>query len=1224
MNKSKIPSPARSQGVISTPRKHTPRRSRSVCSAKSNTSVRLTSVITDPFHLSPMPNRRSVLNDDTDIEIPGRKSWWKKLGENTRDMMQVLSTKDIAEVNNVAEEFDVEILSQEKMNYSIDLPESSDGGSINSIVIPRRKLFTQKENQAQKKFEHLIDNRETLAELQKSHFDHEKEIDIGPKNLLNKAPKPRIKPVFPAELLNISSKTVNKTKELPASKVKGQVRNLFSNRLGTKRKNIFADFIVSESEDEIPDIQPKVFGFQKNTQKRRESSASRGLGHSPTSSIDLELDDWKHLPSSTLVENQLNEAATTPVKRARLSKLSEPKESEITNINTTVNKTRQSNKSASSKNKSKASTSKLKDKKDKEQLSASKAKEDLIISKNNQSLSSSSNVRLTRNKSKSMRESSLKEGDQTKLHSKSKNKSQSQLSPPMEVLVQERDKNTEQNNENNMEIDLIQNDVEKQTKNMAMADVPGDDDENFTLEYENDDEQVNETIVPDNTLKNKSNENNDLVDAVPETETSKQATIEEANEERSKIQINEDELKDPTAHFEKQKQDNKQRDHKTILTKNIDKQGNKSALNEKEVNRSQNKSRKSRNVTMDEVQQKTQNESQIEKEINISKDENVSNAIDNTDKEQNINERTPHNGSTQQNESTESNDKNEIQNETDESDEEIEQQNESIQSNYQNEINNENKQSDDEIEEQNESKHENENVDEIEVEEEETEENESETEEQIQQHESENINSDNQEQNDSESSEEEAEEQENEEQIQQDESENINSDNQEQNDSESSEEEEAEEQENEEMEVEEENASEEEKQNETESQESENVDSDDDLQNESNLSQNNEQIESDQEQSDVPENELIETSNHDTTLRNKIKNATNVKSPEAILNDKTNQIESFTTQGRNTSIRKTKSIIKNLTIKPSFAPVRESTGFSEGTRDSSAEGSGWDSHRTTRKTLRLTLGKDFTPRKSLRALVMEKSAKRHTNVNEVTTKIPQANSTELPAFDSYEEPAEINEMIEEPSEHEISARTKQTTLEMYLQKLKQENLEKKRKMEEEVRASLKVPTRDTFNPFKVPLKPVRRIKPIQNKRKTKQKESSVTALNMLHAEILEDMKYKPPKRFRPSNASWITKRLYKFLESKLEPKYDYKARVRAERFVEMLYGFTREVKRGPSEQAVDSLKKEMARLNFVKTHFDFYEFFHEFMPREVRVKVVPDIVNKLDLPRSGVFSDILQ
>lgn len=1246
MNRSRIPSPARSLGVISTPRKHTPRRSRSLCSAKSNGSVRLTKVIPDSFHLSPMPNRRSVLNDDTNIEIPGRKSWWKKLGENPIDMKDLLTNKEIAEVNNVAEEFDVEILSQEKKNYSLNLPESSDGESINSIVIPQRKLFTQKENQAQKKFEDIIDNRETLAKLQKSYFDQEKDIDVGPKNLFNKAQKPRTKPAFPAALLNISSKAVNKTKEMPAPEVKGQVCNLFGNRPGTKRKNFFADFIVSESEDEIPDIQPKVFGFQKNAQKRRESSASRGVGHSPTSSIDLELDDWKHLPSSTMVENQLEEA-TTPVKRARLSKLSEAKETESINTNSTVNKMRQSNKSATSKNKSKASISKLKDKKDEELLSTSKTKEDLLKSKKNRSLDTSSYVRMTINKSKSI--SPLKVGEPTKLHNKSKNKSQSHLDTPMEV--QEGYKNTE-NNEINMKTGFNQQDFEKQTINVSTADVPEEDDEDFTLEYDNGDEQVNEPLAADNN-ENKSNENINLVE-----------------EERNKTQSNKDELDD--AHVEKQKDDNKQQYFKTSLIKDFDKQ-NKSSVKVIDINRSQSKgkqkqslsdsqnnSRKSQNVTLDKVHQKTKNESRIEKDKIETNEETVTNNIENIDEGENVNESTPRNYSTK------TNDENNSQNETDEADEENEQQNESQQLGNENEEQNESTQSNDgneirnkskeseakskernestqschereqqngrsqsnndiqnesihsDVENENEQEDNNEDVDEtvMEAEEEQNEQDESEdgqeTEEQVQQDESEA-------------------EQETEEQIQQNDSEDINSDNQEQNDSKSNHNE-TEEQQNEAMEVEdeEEHESDVEEQNETENQENENYDSDDNLQNESNLSEDDEQeeqFESDQEQSkDVPDNEVIETSNHDATLRNKKKDPTIVKSPEVILHDKTNQMESFTAKGRNTSIRKTKSVIKNLTIKPSLAPVRESIVSSDVTRDSSAEGSGWDSHRTTRKTLRLTLGKDFTPRKSLRTLVMEKSAKRHTNVNEVTTKIPQANSTELPAFDSYEDAAEMNEIVEEPSDHEISARTRQTTLENFLQKIKQENLERRREMEEKVRASLKAPPRDIFNPFKIPLKPVRRIKPVQNKPRPKQTKPSVIPLDMLPPEVLEDMKYKPPKRFQPSNASWITKRLYKFLEKKLEPKYDYLARVRAERFVELLYSFTREVKRSKvaSDQAVDTLKKEMARLQIVKTHFDFYEFFHEFMPREIRVKVIPDIINKISLPRGGVFSEILQ
>lgn len=195
----------------------------------------------------------------------------------------------------------------------------------------------------------------------------------------------------------------------------------------------------------------------------------------------------------------------------------------------------------------------------------------------------------------------------------------------------------------------------------------------------------------------------------------------------------------------------------------------------------------------------------------------------------------------------------------------------------------------------------------------------------------------------------------------------------------------------------------------------------------------------------ISSDEVVEESpnvTHDTTGRNRKK----VKSPEVALHDKTKQETSFIAKGRNTSIRETKTMYKDLNIRSSMAPHRDSLGLSEG--DSSAEGSGWDSHRTTRKTLRQTFGKDFTPRKSLRALVMEKSAKRTTNVPQSeSVLVPQANSTEFPQ-DSHSEVDVTMESghITMESDHEVSRRTRQTTLETYLQKMKQQNLEKKLKM----------------------------------------------------------------------------------------------------------------------------------------------------------------------------------
>ncbi|XP_046968947.1 uncharacterized protein DDB_G0283697-like [Vanessa cardui] len=1247
-------SPARSQGVT-TPHTRTSRRSRSVCSAKSNTSLRLTTLISDSFKLTPIANRQSVLNDETDIEIPGRKSWWKKLGENSRDVMDVLENRDIPEVNNVADEFDVEILSQEKKNYSIDLPESSDGESINSIVIPQRKLFTQKEKQAQKKFGHIIDNRETLAKLQKSHVD-EKEIKIAPKNLFNQAPRPRTKPAFPAALLNLSSKSVNKTKEMPTAEVKGQVRNLFGNRPGTKRKNMFADFIVSESEDEIPDIQPKVFGFQKNmAQKRRESSASRGVAHSPTSSIDLEMDEWKLLPSSTMVENQLEEAGTTPVKRAKLSKLSEAKESETTNINSTVNKTRQSNMSIKSKNKSKnSSKSKLKEG---NMSLTSKINNDECIVENYQIVNNSNNVRLTRNKSKSMRESTSNEKEVSKINNKSKNILKSSQS--VSDLVHESGNKHKQEIKNKMETDLIGNEIQ----NISTEHVPDDDDDlNFTLEYENDDEQVNpsENVNKTNNM-NKNESNNQLMEedndvrntTLKEFQTEKTGDDDEKHDKNEKLKGGDEQDNIDGNDYQKAKNSSKK-----VVEADCEILDKPERLEKEEEQNNKSKNTCNDNKMQTENKHDSKNEKSKEAEIEVETNQSL------TDEQNNSDQYRPEKSREDEVDTS----LNEEQNESDRSEQEesLEEEVEANRSLNEGENDSDRSENPESIEAEEEAQI-NETLNDEQNDQEESENEDSvEAEEEVQTNETLND-----EQNDSDESEQEesivAEEQletnetpsdelndsdksENEELDAEEEVETDQTHNDVQNDSDEAEDEEedevdhneTEEQHTEEMEThEDENESETEELNETENpEESDNEESDDNVQNESNLSQSEnvqeELMESGQEQSDMVNDEVAEdeivpddSDDHDTTGRHRKKNVTIVNSPEAILHDKMSEMESFMAKGRNTSIRKTKSIIKNLNIRPSLAPVRESTGLTDGTRDSSAEGSGWDSHRTTRKTIRLTMGKDFTPRKSLRALVMEKSAKRNTNFNEVladNTKVPQANSTELPAFDSYQEtePMHVDETVEEASDHEISARTRQTTLELYLQKIKQENLQKKRKMEDEVRASLKVPTRDTFNSFKMPLIPARRMKPAQNKPKPKQTKSSLIPLNMLPSEVLEDMKYKPPKRFQPSNASWITKRLYKFLENKLEPKYDYKARVRAERLVELLYAFTREARRGPSEQAVDTLKKEMARLNIVKTHFEFYNFFHEFMPREIRVKVVPDVVNKISLPKHGVFSDIMQ
>ncbi|XP_035445286.2 putative leucine-rich repeat-containing protein DDB_G0290503 [Spodoptera frugiperda] len=1308
MPKTKIPSPARSQGAT-TPKRKKSRGSRSVCSpALSTASGRLTSLIDqfkeknmESFALSPL-NRRSILNDDTAIEEPRRQSWWKKLKEDSHEIMEVLEENKVADSgNNAIEELiDIEVLSQEKKEYTLDLPESSDNESINSIVLPQRKLFTQKENKPQKKFGQFSDNRETLAKLHKTNTQGDKTVNVGTRELFQNAK--RSKPIFPAALLNISpNKTaMDKTKEniLPEPKV----RNIFGNRPANKRKNMFADFVVSESEDEIPELQPRVFGFQKKLEQRRISSISKGREGSPASSIttDMEMDDWKLLPSSTMVENQLEDivAGHTP-KRARLSKLSEAKESEAGTLqtNTTGDKTKSSNKSIMSKNKSKSSP----DMKDKS-LNSSRTTRSML--KNASKLEEK-----TEPKQDTKTQSKISTKDNELDVSSSKATKQNTSMNKSLRLNKSRTRNSSKLNEEEMETDenVVKNAINDATrvisKNASSATVASksinekertitlkvhdkasetgsnkeEDENNFVLQYEDEiiEEATNHNEINENKTSKIKNRNTIVIEKDQETDVnesksnksvqkeSKQAkTVEESvesqNEQSGNDNIDGNEVEELAI------EENHESDDGEKISRELNEESNNSEGNDE------------RNVTEDNEDQENDeemNESQEhDEEINLSQESNRDEAVLSRVDEENESEVNEENENeddvNESNESEEQNESQEVEAEVDES-QEIEEQNESQEiENEANESQEVNEEADDSKVEENASEDEEENQ---EVENDEEEENVEESQE-VDNEESQEIENQDVEHEVSQESEQEVsqevenEEENEEENDEEDQEVEQDVENQSEDDIEDQVEDQSQEVENDEENDEEENEESQEIENDEENQaeseaevnESQEIENDqemddsdeadraiasdpeisdqddngademevDDDDNNEQESENEEETEGNQEESQEeqqePSAEEIEESpnvTHDTTGRHRQKV---LKSPEAILHDKTNQMDSFTAKGRNTSIRKTKSMIKNLNIRPSLAPQRDSLAFSDGTRDSSAEGSGWDSHRTTRKTLRQTFGKDFTPRKSLRALVMEKSAKRqteHMDLHSETSKYPQANSTELPEDSN----GHVEDFVE--SDHEVSRRTRQTTLETYLQKIKQKNLENKVKMEELVRNSLKAPARDTLSLFKVPNKPApRRLKPTQNKPRTQVK--AITAFGELPTEVIEDMKYKPPKRFQPTNASWITKRLYKFLETKLEPKYDYKARVRAEKLVETIYHFAKDLRRhdvAPTD-AVDVLKHELARLEVVQTHFEFYEFFHEFMPREVRVKVVPDIVNKIPLPRHGVFSDILR
>ncbi|XP_059050670.1 interaptin-like [Achroia grisella] len=1259
MRKSRLPSPSRSQGVL-TPRRYKSRGTRSEGSpARSNTSDRLTSLIqfgdnnANSFVLSPINNRRSLLTDNTDIEEPKRRSWWKKLNENTTDIMEVMNTKT-EELNNVVEEYiDVEVLSQEKKNYTLDLPESSDGESISSIVIPQRKLFTQKENHPHNKFGQLIESRESLAKLHKTNTNLEKSINVAPKNLFGQSSKQRNKIAFPAALLNISpNKTVNKTKAIAPAEEKGQVRNLFGNKAGTKRKNIFADFIMSDSEEEIPEIQPKVFGFQRKCDQmphRRRSSASNGIReHSPTSSIttDIEMDDWKLLPSSTMVENQLEDmmaSGKTPVKRAKLSKLSEVKESEIrSNISiatcNTDDKTSQSNKS--NKSKQQNITEKQMNMSSKSNKSKSTISSNAVVEEpqNESRLNKTMDIQLNHsvtlrsksisgdivdqsiNKSKNM-SNSIHKGGRKEL-SNSKNVGNDDKEKAVNININEQSNKSHQYEAIPVKV-VLQDDENMETSTCSRPNMTILEKSNLNICINN----KTNTIINDSQKHTSHNENVMLSKSrrvnrvINETETdlSKPSDLSEHSNQNENRNVNKE-----SSHIRISTAEPLLGSHDEVINDELENLGNKSRnkVNEVLVTSTNDASNNNENGTKscETMEVNTANNQEIECNDQSDKGHSENNSqLENVEDNKNVSNNTD---AEEFEDEIEIQDRNESLESLDQNQKDGE--NESILQKSLNIIDN-NEEVDDEDELEN-------NSDENQEEEQDSEETDNEsdinnrsnsTREESRketENESEAEDNTNEIQNENQSNKEmdNESEAENEQDIDNDD----NSESSENNQHEELEMDNENEVEDEIEEIQEENEDDSDQKLQYESDEDQNDTHDEVMHSEEEEELNNELVLAKDTEHETPEG-------HDRTEINQTRLERKQNSPEAILSNKTNQIDSFTVQGRNTSVRMTKSMIRPLNIKPSLAPVRESTGISDGTRNSSAEGSGWDSHRTTRKTLRQTFGRDFTPRKSLRALVMEKSAKRHTVLNDenVDTNVP-IGDTELTELSNHE--CNDNE-AEYESTHEISKRTRQTTLEMYLQKIKKQNMEKKKKMEEAVKNSLKAPTKE-INLFKVPARPnfmSRRaaIKTVQNKNKPKNKlfKATMIPLDDLPSELLEDMKYKPPPRFQPRNASWITKRLYKFLETKLEPKYDYKTRLRSEKLVETLYNFTKDVRRHPvaPNDAVELLKHEMARLDVVKTHFEFYQFFHDYMPREIRVKVNPDVVNGIPLPRHGVFANIL-
>ncbi|XP_054014717.1 dentin sialophosphoprotein-like [Hylaeus anthracinus] len=112
--------------------------------------------------------------------------------------------------------------------------------------------------------------------------------------------------------------------------------------------------------------------------------------------------------------------------------------------------------------------------------------------------------------------------------------------------------------------------------------------------------------------------------------------------------------------------------------------------------------------------------------------------------------------------------------------------------------------------------------------------------------------------------------------------------------------------------------------------------------------------------------------------------------------------------------------------------------------------------------------------------------------------------------------------------------------------------------------------------------------------------------------------YKVPRLARPK--PWITNRLYKFLWKKMNSKYGPNTRVVSEKFVRQLSEITTLIEKrklySKYESELLALMKEMARLNIIETRLDFYHFCQDFLPYELRFKMVPMLLpgNKRNIP----------
>ncbi|XP_050663516.1 uncharacterized protein DDB_G0290301-like isoform X2 [Leptidea sinapis] len=1151
MPPTRIPSPARSLKVR-TPRRYRKRKTRSVASpTHSDNSIKLTSM---------MPDRISILTDNTDVDIDANNSWWKRLSDNTIDV-DMIECNHLAGTNNILDQLDVEILSQgQNNNESMNIPDSSDSEYIDSIVVPNRKLFGHNGNAEGKNFQNFIKNREILNKTQINETVPciasavECNVDARVKTLFGHRLN-TTKSAFRAKLMNeLSNKTLtDKTSESVLTEHRSKTRNIFGfnapkqakDTERTKHKNKYFEFVDSGSEEELPEKRSKIFGF-KGTQKPSNDFAYTNCDlNSPISTAtDSEMEEWILLPSSTMIGHQL-EVGSPKSKRQINVSLNNTQE----NCNDSVEKVQVSQETDNRKtitniqdggsleernNISAAPTCEQDD-----QLSALEhtLKSIHSVSKNvtrnnlqqtsndstnnqNKSLEATTNVTLDNDKT-------LKPQDQRT----SKNVSKSNTDKNMSSKEKSRIKNQ------------TSNDLQQRSSNKSMK--------NKTFEVS----------CSDTSIQNES------IEAIRHCNTNEHKSLDFQDHHHTSIVRASMTLNNSKIRASQDTKQMKERDYASLQNCTENSSANMSGWDSHRITRKSLRKTFGKDFTLRKSLRTLVMEKSARRQTNF--DELTKLPIANSTEYPHLENSLVENAENRQNMDVdiEQNVEN-LSNEINENMDKSQAKDNSIHGNKLcfgtipcSDGNNDRK---------DDQKYKSENQIEGGVE------NDKETE-KLKQTVAQLDNAADLDQ---------------EEQSQQEEIHQVVS------------------------EQEEDSGQEDESEKEEESQQVESEQEEETVQNKDSQQEESQQIESEQEE----ESDLKENSQH---LESEQQESQRVESEqEDLQQDESEQEESQQEESQVESEQEESQVESEQDESRQVESEQEESQQSESEQDQDSQ--------------------QEQDSQQMESAQGERGEEESSRQREKEAGVGDSDDNSVPNGDVFSdneneyfrnwnlahEPAHHNDEEHRSEKSILTPRTKRTKLEMYVEKIKAENSAILRKLKEEVHQSLEANKMKCDYDFKVPHRPeIRQTKIVKTRPKIKrqQPKNFLVPLDNLPKEVLKDFAYKPPKRYQPPKASWATKRLYNFLETKLEPKYSYNARIRAERLVEMFYELTREIRRleVAPKATVDTLKHEMARMGVVNTHFDFYEFFKDFMPRMVRIKVVPDIVNNIDLPRNGLFSSII-